>query len=93
MPDDLYHSGNLGWSKAQAERLRANGLPARHAEHVDPAAPYARALTSLGKPRPPGGMPPRVLPETVALTATELRDEEFGAIDLLERIRSAMSPA
>jgi hypothetical protein len=62
-------------------------------QHVDPAALYARALKSLRKLPPPGGMPPRVLPETVALTAAELRDEEFGAIDLLERICSAMSPA
>jgi hypothetical protein len=29
----------------------------------------------------------------VALTAAELRDEEFGAIDLLHRIRAAVPPA
>ncbi len=161
MPDDLYHSDILGWSKAQAERLRRMqrgervndldwervieevedvggsqlsavkshlGLAMLHAlkalawpehpaaehwqqeiatflsnaqtgfqpgmqQHVDPAELYARALKQLRKLPPPGGVPPRPLPQTVASTAAELRDEEFGATDLLERIRSALPPA
>jgi hypothetical protein len=161
MPDDLYHSDILGWSKAQAERLRRLqhgervndldwehvieeiedvggsqlssvkshlGLAMLHAlkalawpehrdaehwqqevatflsnaqtafqpgmqQHVEPAALYARALKSLRKLPPPGGVPPRPLPETVSVTAAELGDEEFGAVDLLDRIRSALPPA
>ena len=161
MPDDFYHSDILGWSKAQAERLRRLqrgervndldwehvieevedvgnsqlsavrshlGLAMLHAlkalawpehpavehwqqeiatflsnaqnifqpgmqQHVDPAALYTRALKQLRKLPPPGGVPPRPLPQMVALTAAELRDEEFGASDLLDRIRSALPPA
>lgn len=161
MPDDLYHSDILGWSKAQAERLRRLrlgervndldwehvieevedvggsqlsavksqlGLAMLHAlkalawpdhpaaehwqqevatflsnaqtgfqpgmqQHVDPAELYARALKQLRKLPPPGGIPPRPMPQVVALTAAELRDEDFGASDLLDRIRSALPPA
>jgi hypothetical protein len=32
------------------------------------------------------------LPEAVGFTAAELRDEEFGALDLLDRIRAAQAP-
>ena len=161
MPDDLYRSDILGWSKAQAERLRRLqrgervndldwervieevedvggsqlsavrshlGLAMLHAlkalawpehpavehwqqeiatflsnaqtgfqpgmqQHVDPADIYARALKQLRKLPPLGGLPPRPLPPTVAFTAAELRDEEFGASDLLDRIRSALPVA
>ena len=161
MPDDLYHSDILGWSKAQAERLRRLqhgervndfdwehvieeiedvgssqlsavkshlGLAMLHAlkalawpehpaakhwrdeitvflanaqdgfqpgmqQYVDPAEIYARALKRLKKLAPFEELPPRPLPETVAFTAAELRDEEFGAVDLLDRIRSALPPA
>ncbi len=60
-------------------------------QHLDPAALYARALTRLRKLPPMRGAP---LPLTgaVALTATELRDEEFGALDLPDRIRAAQAP-
>lgn len=160
MPDDLYHSDILGWSKAQAERLRRLqrgelvndldwehvieevedvggsqlsavkshlGLAMLHAlkalawpehpaaehwqqeiatflanaqtgfqpgmqQHVDPAELYARALKQLRKLPPLGGAPPRAVPQAVAFTAAELRDEEFGAVDLLDRIRSALPP-
>jgi hypothetical protein len=61
-------------------------------QHVDPADIYARALKRLAKLPPPGGVPPRPLPQAVAFTASELRDEEFGASDLLDRIRSALPP-
>ena len=158
MPDDLYHSDILGWSKAQAERLRrmrrgelVNDLDWEHVieevedvgnsqlgavkshlglamlralkalawpehpavEHwqqeiatflsnaqtgfqpgmrqrVDPAELYARALKQLRKLPPLGSVPPRPVPRMVALTAAELRSEEFGASDLLDRIRSAL---
>ncbi|CAA9254837.1 MAG: hypothetical protein AVDCRST_MAG08-2298 [uncultured Acetobacteraceae bacterium] len=60
---------------------------------VDPAALHARALEQLRKLPQPGGVPPRPLPQMVAPTAAELRDEEFGATDLLDRIRSAPPPA
>ncbi|GAA0603619.1 hypothetical protein GCM10009416_46530 [Craurococcus roseus] len=161
MPDDLYHTDILGWSKAQAERLRRVatgelvndvdwehvieevedvgnsqlsavkshlGLAMLHAlkalawpehrdaehwqqeiavflanaqdgfqpgmqQHVDPAEIYARALKRLRKLPPIGDVPPRALPEAVALTAAELRSEDFGALDLLDRIRSALPPA
>ena len=161
MPDDLYHSDILGWSKAQAERLRRLqhgervndldwehvieeiedvggsqlsavkshlGLAMLHAlealawpehpavehwqqevavflanaqdgfqpgmqQHVDPDDIYARALKRLRKMPQPGGVPPRPLPQMVAFTAAELCDEEFGATDLLERIRSALPSA
>ena len=161
MPDDLYHSDILGWSKAQAERLhrlrrgeRVNdldwervieevedvggsqlsavkshlGLAMLHAlkalawpehpaveqwqqeiatflsnvqtgfqpgmqQHVDPADLYTRVLKQLRKLPPLGGVAPRPLPEMVSLTAAELRDDEFGAIDLLDRIRSVLPPA
>ncbi len=62
-------------------------------QHVDPAELYARALKQSRKLPPLGGVPPRPLPEMVALTAAELRDEEFGAIDLLDRNRAAVPPA
>jgi len=39
----------------------------------------------------PGGAPPRPLPEAIAIAAAELRDEDFGASDLLDRIRSALA--
>jgi hypothetical protein len=61
-------------------------------QHVDPAGLYARALKQLRKLPPPGGVPPRPLPQAVALTAAELRSQEFGASDLLDRIRSAPPP-
>lgn len=161
MPDDLYRTDILGWSKAQGERLRRLrqgervndldwehvieevedvggsqlsavkshlGLAMLHAlkalawpehpavkhwqdeitvflanaqdgfqpgmqQHVDPAEIYARALKRLRKLAPLEGVPPRPLPETVAFTAAELRDEDFGAVDLLDRIRAAMPPA
>jgi hypothetical protein len=161
MPDDLYHSDILGWSKAQAERLRrlqggerVNDLDWEHVieeiedvggsqlsavkshlglamlhvlkalawpdhpavkhwrdeitvflsnaqdgfqpamqQYFDPAEIYARALKRLKRLAPLEGSPPRPLPESVSFTAAELRDEEFGAIDLLDRIRSAMPPA
>jgi hypothetical protein len=161
MPDDLYRSDILGWSKAQAERLRRLqrgervndldwervieevedvggsqlsavkshlGLAMLHAlkalawpehpavehwqqeiatflsnaqtgfqpgmqQHVDPADLHTRALRQLRKLPPLGGVAPRRLPEMVSLTAAELRDDEFGAIDLLDRIRSVLPPA
>ena len=62
-------------------------------QHVDPAELYARALKQLRKLPPPGGVPPHPLPQSVAFTAAELRDEDFGALDLLDRIRSAVPPA
>ena len=161
MPDDLYRTDILAWSKAQAERLRRLqhgervndldwehvieeiedvggsqlsavkshlGLAMLHAlkavawpehpavehwhqeiatflsnaqttfqpgmqQHVAPADLYARALKQLRKLPPPGGVPPRPVPQTVTLTAAELRDEDFGAIDLLDRIRSALPPS
>jgi hypothetical protein len=161
MPDDLYHSDILGWSKAQADRLPRTrrgervhdldwerviekvegvgggqlnavkahlGLAVLHAlnalawpehpavehwqqevatflanaqdglqpgvrQHVDPVGIYARALKRSGELPPPGGVPPRSLPQAVALTAAELRSQEFGASDLLDRIRSALPPA
>ena len=40
-------------------------------QHVDPAALYARALKSLRKLPPPGGVSPGPLPEMVASTAAE----------------------
>ena len=161
MPDDLYHSDILGWSKAQAERLRRLrrgervndldwehvieevedvgssqlsavkshlGLAMLHAlkavawpehpavehwqqeiatflsnaqtgfqpgmqQHIDPAGVYARALKQLRKLSPLGGVPPRPVPQSVAFPAAELRNEDFGASDLLDRIRSALPPA
>jgi len=160
MPDDLCRSDILGWSKAQADRLRRLrrgglvndldwehviegvedvggsqlsavrshlGLAMLHAskalawpdhpaaehwqqeiatslsnaqtgfqpgmqEHVYPNDLYARALKQSGKLPPLGGVPPRPVPRTVAFTAAGLRDEEFGAVDLLDRIRAAMPP-
>ncbi len=160
MPDDPYHTDILGWSKAQADRLRRLrqgervndldwervieeiedvgggqlsavrshlGLAMLHAlealawpehrdaehwqqeiaaflanaqdgfqpgmqQHIDPADIYARALKRLRKLPPMGGVPPRPLPQTVAFTAAGLRDEDFGATDLLDRIRSALPP-
>ncbi len=62
-------------------------------QYVDPADIYARALKRLCKLPPPGDVPPHPVPRTVAFTAAELRDEEFGAIDLLHRIRAAVPPA
>jgi hypothetical protein len=62
-------------------------------QYVDPAEIYARALKRLKKLAPLEGLPPRPLPESVSFTSAELRDEDFGAIDLLDRIRSAMPPA
>ena len=58
-------------------------------QHVDPAAIYALALRRLRRAPPIGGVPPRPWPATMALTAAELRDPDFGAIDLLERLRAA----
>jgi uncharacterized protein DUF29 len=62
-------------------------------QHVDPAAIYARALGRLRRLPPmrdaPAALP---LPEAVGFTAAELRDEEFGALDLLDRIRAAQAP-
>ena len=161
MPDDLYHTDILAWSKAQADRLRRMrrgelvndldwervieevedvggsqlsavkshlGLAMLHAlkalawpehrdaehwqqevaaflanaqdgfqpgmqQHVNPADIYARALKRLRKLPPMGGVPPRLLPDMVVLTAAELRDDEFAATYLLDRIRAALSPA
>jgi hypothetical protein len=62
-------------------------------QHVDPAAIYARALRRVRRLPPMRGAPPPLpLPEAVAFTAAELRDEGFGAIDLLERVRAAQAP-
>ena len=62
-------------------------------QHIDPADIYARALKRLRKLPPMGGVPPRPLPQSVAFTAAELRDEDFGATDLLDCIRSALPSA
>ena len=59
---------------------------------VDPAALYARALKQLRKLPPMDGAPPRPVPAMVVFTAAELRDEDFGATDLLDRIRAALPP-
>jgi Domain of unknown function DUF29 len=161
MPDDLYFTDILAWSRRQAERLRrvaagerVNDVDWEHVieevedvgnselsgvksylelallhalkvlawpehtavehwssevtnfllqaqtryqpgmqQHVDPAALYTRALRRFGKLLPMRGVPlPLPLPDSVAFTAAELRNEEFGAIDLLERIRAAQAP-
>jgi hypothetical protein len=160
MPDDLYHTDILAWSRAQAERLRriaagerVNDLDWAHVieevedlgnsqlervrshltlallhalkvcawpdhtavphweseianflaqaqdafqpgmqQHVDPAALYVRALKRLRK-LPMRGVAPLPLPAAIALNAAELRDDEFGASDLLDRIRAALPPA
>ncbi len=161
MPDDLYHTDILAWSRAQAERLRrvaagerVNDVDWEHVveeveevgnsqltavkshlelallhalkvaawpdydavghwtqeitnflvqmgnafqpgmqQHVDPAAIYARALKRVRRLPPMRGAPPPLpLPEAVAFTAAELREEEFGALDLLDRIRAAQAP-
>ncbi|HYZ32244.1 MAG TPA: DUF29 family protein [Crenalkalicoccus sp.] len=159
MPDELYETDILAWSRAQAERLRrvaagqrvndvdwahvieeveevgrselsavlayldlamlhalkvlawpdhpaaqhwvseiANFLLQAQArfqagmqQHVDPAAIYARALRRLRR-LPMQGPPALPLPEAVAFIAAELRDEEFGAADLLDRLRAAQAP-
>ena len=161
MPDDLYRSDIIGWSKAQAEHLRRLrrgervndldwehvieevedvgagqlgavkshlGLAMLHAlkalawpehpaaerwqgeiaaflanaqtafqpgmqQHVDPAELYGRALKQLRKLPPPGGVPSRPMPSMVPFTAAELRGEDFGASDLLDRIRAALPEA
>ena len=62
-------------------------------QHVDPGEIYARALKRLRKLAPFEGSPPRPLPQSVPFTAAELRDEDFGAVDLLDHIRAALPPA
>ena len=83
--------GNLAY-QAILGAAAQDGFQPGMQQYVDPAEIYARALKRLKKLAPLEGPPPRPLPETVAFTATELRDEEFGAVDLLDRIRSAVSP-
>ena len=58
----------------------------------DPAALYARAVQRLHKLPPMDGAAPRPVPAKVTFTAAELRDEDFGATDLLDRIRAALPP-
>jgi hypothetical protein len=58
--------------------------------HVDPAAIYARALRRVRRLPPMENTPPPLpLPEAVAFAAADLHDEDFGAADLLARIRAA----
>ncbi len=61
--------------------------------HVDPAALYARALKQVRKLPPVDGVAPGPLPDMVAFTSAELRDEDFGAVDLLARIRAGLPDA
>jgi hypothetical protein len=58
------------------------------AQHIDPAAPYTRALKEVRR-LPMAGPPPRPLPEAIDLTVDDLADEDFGAAELLARIRAA----
>ncbi|TCZ62917.1 DUF29 family protein [Roseicella aquatilis] len=60
-------------------------------QHVEPGALYHRALRALRK-IPMHGPAPLPLPRTIDITSAELRDEEFGAADLLDRIRAAQAP-
>ncbi len=61
------------------------------AQHIDPAALYTRALKEVRR-LPIAGPAPLPLPEAVPLSVAELADEDFGAADLLDRIRAALPP-
>ncbi|GGG20551.1 hypothetical protein GCM10010964_05950 [Caldovatus sediminis] len=59
------------------------------AQHIDTAAIYARALKEVRR-LPMSGRAPLPLPETIDLSIEDLANEDFGAADLLDRIRAAI---
>jgi hypothetical protein len=60
------------------------------AQHIDPTTIYRRALRELRKMPMRHAAAPRPLPEPIAFTIEDLADPDFGAADLLARIRAAL---
>lgn len=160
MPDDLYDTDILAWSRIQAERLRrvaagerVNDVDWAHvieevedvgkselnavrsnlrnalvhalkviawpenqsadhwigeiagflsnardrfqpgmAQNLDLPAIYVRAVKDV-RHLPMSGPAPQPVPDMIALGVEDLADEDFGAADLLARIRAALPPS